>query len=205
MKNRVSKVFTKVTQIIYIIWSTIYTVMVAFSVIVLLGFVLDKVKGGEGSIYGYKPAIVLTESMTPTIQRSSIIIGKEVDSIEDVEEEDIVTFKLNENGRDILITHRVVEVDRSRELLQTKGDANNTKDFFGGEDWMPMEQVVYKIVHINNRVSPLVNSVRNNPINIVYIIMFVVGAVIVWGIVKGELYKEEYELELKRGVSEDNE
>lgn len=196
MENNISKAFTRVSQVISFVWGMVYKVLVTFSIIILIGFGLDKVTGGEGNIYGYKPALILTESMTPTLQRSSVIIGKAVNGIDDIENKDIVTFKLNENGEDILVTHRVVEIDKENGLIQTKGDANETRDFFEGEDWMPINKVVYKVVHINNKISPFVNKIRNNPLNIFYIVVFLTGTSVLWRILKQDLYKEEYEIRM---------
>lgn len=64
-------------------------------------------------------------SMTPKYPVGTLLIDKQVDPAE-VSVGDVVTFVANEDG--MLVTHRVVSVNRSRKTFTTKGDANNVED-----------------------------------------------------------------------------
>lgn len=74
---------------------------------------------------GYKPFIVLSGSMEPTIMTGDIAIIKECKK-EDLKNGDIIAFR---NGKSV-ITHRIVEIkdDEKDTVLITKGDNNNTED-----------------------------------------------------------------------------
>lgn len=69
----------------------------------------------------YKPFIVLSGSMEPVILTGDMVLAREVEP-EDIKVGDIIFF-LAEDG--IVVTHRVVDIDRSAGLtFVTKGDAN---------------------------------------------------------------------------------
>lgn len=72
-------------------------------------------------IMKYKPLVVLTGSMEPTIKTGSIIYYKPV-SENELQQNDIITFESNNS----LVTHRIVNIENG--LIETRGDANNTND-----------------------------------------------------------------------------
>ena len=55
----------------------------------------------------------------------TLLIDKETDPLL-IEQGDVVTFIMNEEG--MLVTHRVVSIDRTDKTFTTKGDANNVED-----------------------------------------------------------------------------
>lgn len=195
-EDGISQLYTKVTQVLGYIGNTIYYIMVTFSVIILLGFGMDKLSGGEGNIFGYKPAIIKTGSMLPTIQEYSLIVGETVGGIDDIKEGDIVTYTIHEYNEDKLVTHRVMEVDVENERVQTKGDANSTKDFFEDSEYLPIDQVVYRVVHVNNRVSPYISKVVHRPVTLINVFMVVVGLGVIKKVVDEQFYKEEYKIKI---------
>lgn len=96
--------------------------------IILQGFINpDKAP----NINGITPLIVLTESMKPTIDGGDLIIVDKADA-SNVHEGDIIAyFDPASKGETSIVTHRVVEVEKSSDnsiLFKTKGDANNTED-----------------------------------------------------------------------------
>ena len=72
-------------------------------------------------IFGYKPLVVLTGSMEPTIKTGSILYFKQVPESE-LKVGDPITFTLN--GQ--YISHRIISIE-NREF-ETKGDNNDTPD-----------------------------------------------------------------------------
>ena len=74
-------------------------------------------------VFGYKPEIVLSGSMTPLYPVGSVIYYQSV-PFESIQEDDVITFV----GGDATITHRVVEVDSESQTFRTKGDANPSID-----------------------------------------------------------------------------
>ena len=58
------------------------------------------------SFFGYKPFIVLSGSMEPTINTGDLAISKEIDT-STLKVGDIISFKIKDN---IVVTHRIVEI-----------------------------------------------------------------------------------------------
>ena len=73
-------------------------------------------------IFGYKPLVVLTGSMEPTLKEGGIVYYKKVNPTE-LKEGDIITFKISE---DTVVSHRIEKVNDNS--FVTKGDANNSTD-----------------------------------------------------------------------------
>ncbi|HBK54047.1 MAG TPA: signal peptidase I, partial [Syntrophomonas wolfei] len=71
---------------------------------------------------GYKPFIVLSGSMEPTILTGDIVLTKETGP-DAIVEGDIITFRADQNTA---VTHRVTEVviENGTRSFLTKGDAN---------------------------------------------------------------------------------
>jgi len=75
---------------------------------------------------GYKPFIVLSGSMEPTILTGDIVVTKEI-AADSIAKNDIITFRSDKNT---VITHRVTDIlykDGNISFL-TKGDANTGAD-----------------------------------------------------------------------------
>ena len=58
-------------------------------------------------IFGYKPLVVLTGSMEPTLKEGGIVYYKKVNPTE-LKEGDIITFKISE---DTVVSHRIEKVN----------------------------------------------------------------------------------------------
>ena len=81
------------------------------------------------SINGYKPMMVLTDSMSPTIKSGDLIIIKEVDP-DNLNVGDIITFFDPAGNGQTTVTHTITSVIRTNDVLmfETKGDNNNAPD-----------------------------------------------------------------------------
>lgn len=75
-------------------------------------------------VLGYTSFAVLSGSMTPEISVGSIVFAKET-PFEDFEIGDIVTYKLSD---EMMVTHRITEIDNDKQEFGTKGDANDAVD-----------------------------------------------------------------------------
>lgn len=73
--------------------------------------------------FGYKPAVVLSGSMEPTIETGSIALIDTKDKT-DIKKGDIIAFTVDNT----FITHRVTKIDD--EGIHTKGDGNETADLW---------------------------------------------------------------------------
>ena len=83
--------------------------------------------GKTPSIFGFKAMTVLTGSMSPEINPGDLVIVRNIKESNALKVGDTVTYKNRDN---ILITHRVLEVNNSDGLKTyiTKGDANPVAD-----------------------------------------------------------------------------
>lgn len=90
--------------------------------IVLLVVVLPLLTGGTARG-------VRSGSMAPAIPQGALVLDRPV-SAADLRVGDVVTYGLNVDGRRLLVTHRIVSIDRSvsPELLTVRGDANRVAD-----------------------------------------------------------------------------
>lgn len=73
------------------------------------------------SIWGYKPLVVISGSMEPTLTVGGILYYHEK-NIEDFNTNDILVYELNDH----IISHRVHDITENGFI--TKGDANNSYD-----------------------------------------------------------------------------
>jgi signal peptidase len=76
----------------------------------------------------YRVVPVLGASMSPTIQLGSLAIMRPIDAT-DVRVGDVIMFERTD-GRPVLVTHRVVAIERGAHgpVFLTKGDANGVRD-----------------------------------------------------------------------------
>ncbi len=85
---------------------------------------------------GYKPFLVQSGSMEPSIMTGDIIV---VQKRETYFINDVITFQAS---TDRVVTHRIVEVEKGEEnKYSTKGDANRS----GDEDAITNQQIIGKV------------------------------------------------------------
>lgn len=76
--------------------------------------------------FGYKPFIVLSNSMYPAIETGDLVVVKEVSDANTLQVKDVIAFR---NKEDKVITHRINAIDNNEGLaFVTKGDNNNVED-----------------------------------------------------------------------------
>ena len=78
------------------------------------------------NFFGWKPFIVLSNSMEPFLQSGDLVVTKRIDA-NHLKANDIISFKTSD---DIIVTHRIIDIttDREEKHFITKGDNNNTND-----------------------------------------------------------------------------
>lgn len=113
IKNKYLKI---IKEIIFYISIFIFLMIVIFSIM------------GSNGIGGYKAFNILTGSMSPNINPGSLIITKDIDE-NNIIQNDVITFR--GSSINTITTHRVVEVIKEKNgniKFQTKGDANDVLD-----------------------------------------------------------------------------
>lgn len=102
----------------------------------------------DAYLFGYKPVLILTGSMEPTMHVNGVVIVEKT-TYEDVKEGDIIMYKVN----DKMITHRIIE--KSSEGITTKGDNNQTEDAY----LLTEENIQAKVVKIWNWTAKPLNEI----------------------------------------------
>jgi len=125
--------------------------------------------GEEVYIFGYKPYIIQTGSMEPTLKINSLIIVKKGE-FEKVQDYDIISFKLQEFDRNVC--HRVISIEN--EELTTKGDNNNNPD----DVKVTKENYVGRVVFSTNITSHII-SIFDNPGTAIIIVASVIAIIII--------------------------
>ena len=102
--------------------------------IILIGSVsiYHRVQDKPFSIFGYSFSYVVSGSMEPKLEVGDVILSKELDSYNDLQEGDIITYKSGEGAlQGHYITHRIHSIEYENgeiSYFKTKGDAVNEVD-----------------------------------------------------------------------------
>lgn len=75
-------------------------------------------------VFGYRPYIVSSGSMEPTIHTGAVVFIDTKDT--DCETDDVIAYQME--TADITVTHRICGIDRGTGDFITKGDANPMED-----------------------------------------------------------------------------
>ena len=107
-------------------------------IIVFLAFVvnfIDKqynLKSGENKKNLFSAYTIVSPSMVPAINVLDVVVTVRVDSPEDLEKGDIITFDSTDyRYSGVTVTHRILDIEKTSSgeyLFTTKGDNNNTQD-----------------------------------------------------------------------------
>lgn len=116
-KKTVSKILT-----VFIILLSLFLITVSFA----------------PKIAGYNGYYVISDSMSPAINKGDLVFTKEV-NFEDIEVGDVLTFQKEGNER--WFSHRVVKIDTEEKSFRTKGDHNNVED----PEYTPYSAVIGRV------------------------------------------------------------
>lgn len=161
----------KPKSLIGTIFGFILDILVILSIfaVIVSGYTAIKYKDNPGDAYlmGYKPILVLTGSMEPTMHVNAICIAEKVE-YEDVKVGDIIMFQVD----DKLITHRVTNISDSG--ITTKGDNNNVEDAYS----LTADNVKAKVVSIWNWTAPLINFGIEKVLIIAAVLIFMICMIV---------------------------
>lgn len=117
--------FMKEKKGLNIVGRMVTAILFLFIVFTMFTFISSKAMGGETSLFGYQLKAVLSGSMEPKIQTGSLISIKTGGDRSRFKKGNVITYRTKEN---IVITHRIVKVERNGQQYITKGDNNNGAD-----------------------------------------------------------------------------
>lgn len=123
MKENSSKRSGKAGIIISIILCVIFLPIIILNLVIIIKTYTNPEH--LPGIFGYKPAIVLSGSMSPLFEAESLIFLKSVDTAE-LKEGDVICYLSGGTA----VTHRIEQIVTNEGQVSyiTKGDANNTAD-----------------------------------------------------------------------------
>ena len=117
---------------------TILLILIAFYALVCS--FRERNNGTPFFLFGWKPVIVLSDSMEPTYSSGEILLIREKDETPKVN--DIIMFKQRNYGMNAYVTHRIIGQDKKGFI--TKGDANKAED----PGRIPEEDVIGTVKYI---------------------------------------------------------
>lgn len=155
----------KVAKIVYIILLIVLVPILLINFIIMTKSLINKQE--VPSVFGYKPMIVLTGSMEPTIKTGDLVLSRVVKP-SSLKVGDIISYRDNE---DLIITHRIVAIaeDEGSLTFTTKGDANNTEDNILVKESMIEGKYCYRIPNLG-KVLEFIQT----PMGIVIVILVIV-------------------------------
>ncbi len=120
----------KAKKIYKIVSNVIVAIVAIFLCAIFVMVIVQKSSKQQPKIFGHYFYTVLTPSMEPELEVGTIILAKEVSSIDEITIGKIVTYPSSSlGGRNL--THRVVDVETDKDgvvWVTTKGDANFSED-----------------------------------------------------------------------------
>lgn len=110
-----------------------WIILILALIVTILVFSSDK-NNGVANLFGYIPLTVESDSMKPTFKKDDLIIVKEIDDINSLKKDDVITFWTIDiiEGQRVKNTHRIVEVNEENgtKSFITRGDANDSNDSY---------------------------------------------------------------------------
>lgn len=169
MKNR-QKWYQSISNWITIIICVIFIPILVINISIMYQANTNKDK--IPSIFGYKPFIVLSDSMDNVIRKGDLIFVKNIDPSK-LNKKDVIAFRDDEGT---VTTHRIIDIvnNDNIEYFVTKGDNNNSQD---------QSLVEYSDVEgvFKSRI-PYVGNIFNSLASPTIIIIIVLGVTIIFGL-----------------------
>lgn len=139
----------------------------AVVVIPVLGAVLLVAVAAGPGLFGYRPYVVLSGSMTPTIPVGAVVVDQPVTPAQ-LKSGDIFTF-FTQVQPGVAVTHRLLSVGHDGGALQlhTKGDANAAEDIGTVDLTKPVARVIYWVPW----AGYVVNFLRHNQASVVVLLL----------------------------------
>ena len=138
------------------IGDVIFYIFIIICIVSTISIGKTKANGGGVSIFGYRLYTVLTESMSPTMNKGSLLLVKETDPTT-IQKEDVITYAGNDGYS--VTTHRVKDVHNESNLeFTTQGDANNDVD----PERVSSERVVGKVIGHVPLIGATMEFIKSN-------------------------------------------
>ncbi len=125
MENEKSKVwYQKISNIIFVVICLLLVPILIMNLYIMVQSKINKDK--VPNVFGYKPFIVLSNSMETKIHKGDLVLTKMVNP-KTLKKEDVIAFRDAENT---VTTHRIIDIveEDGEKYFITKGDNNSAQD-----------------------------------------------------------------------------
>lgn len=160
-KNNFKEIFSFISTVLS--W-TIFTLLIICAILLLYYFISTQIYARKGDKFEPKFSLytIISPSMVPNIRVYDVIVNLRVDSPEEIQIGDVITFtSTSTESMGDTVTHRVVSISKTEEgkySYQTKGDNNLIEDSSSVEYNNVIGKVAFKIPQLG-RVQFFVASV----------------------------------------------
>ena len=107
-------------------------IFLLFALLVTIVVFSAERNNGVPNVMGYMPMTVESDSMSPTFNKGDLVLVKEIDDLNNLEEGDVITFWTRIEGQRAKNTHRIVKVNKDEKGnvidFTTRGDNNKGID-----------------------------------------------------------------------------
>ena len=105
-------------------------ILLIFALLITLTVFSSSRNNGIANLFGFMPMSVESDSMSPTFKKGDMIVCKEVDDINTLKQDDVITFWTLIDGKRVKNTHRIVSVEQEggSYTFITRGDNNPIND-----------------------------------------------------------------------------
>lgn len=142
----------KIFKIIYGIFKFIFIAIL----VIYIAFLAIQKFSDSGNIMGYRLYTIVTGSMEPELTVGDVILVEET-SFDALKLKDVITYESKASGMEgMIVTHRIVDINKETQELITRGDAN-----FADDPVITYDQVQGKVTYKFVLISLLTKLVRN--------------------------------------------
>ena len=142
-------------KVFKIIYGTLKFICI-FILVLYVAFLAAQRFSDNRSIGGFRVFTIITGSMEPELKVGDVILVKEA-TFEELKLKDVITYESDDKGTEgMIITHRIIDIDKESKKIITKGDANDVED-----PAIDSSQVYGKVSYKFTLISLLTKLVRN--------------------------------------------
>lgn len=116
---------TQENKTINIIKNLKFIMLIGLLILVLIYLISAKLNSTDApKFFGYKPYVILTNSMVPTLPVGSLVIDHAIDEDDPIPENTPITFKAELQGKEVFVTHyfRYIDTSDGYDRYMTQGE-----------------------------------------------------------------------------------